>query len=75
MWHEEAFHGLGVQDVESTILFGALLPLDGGWRTEGKKKKRRKRKKSHCGVGGFLQGWTQFAGCAAGSELLGTVKH
>jgi hypothetical protein len=36
-WLGEAFHGLGVQDVESLILIDALFPLDGGRRREGKK--------------------------------------
>jgi hypothetical protein len=30
MWCEEAFHRIVVQDVESLILVGALLLLDGG---------------------------------------------
>jgi hypothetical protein len=36
--HGEAFHRLGVQDVENLILVGALFLLDVGRRREGKKK-------------------------------------
>jgi hypothetical protein len=45
MWCGKAFHGLGVQDVKSLILVGALFPFDGG-RREGKKKEKKKKKKS-----------------------------
>jgi hypothetical protein len=37
VWRGEAFHGIGVQGVESLILVDALFPLDGGRRREGKK--------------------------------------
>jgi hypothetical protein len=36
MWHGEAFHRLGVQDVKSLILVDALSLFDGGRRREGK---------------------------------------
>jgi hypothetical protein len=45
-WLGEAFHGLGVQDVESLILIDALFPLDGGRRRERKEKNNH-----HRGVG------------------------
>jgi hypothetical protein len=48
-WHGEAFHRLGVQDVESLILVDSLFLLDGGRRREGKKK-------NHHGGGGFPWG-------------------
>jgi hypothetical protein len=35
-----AFHGLGVQEVESLILVDALFLLDGGRRREGNKEKK-----------------------------------
>jgi hypothetical protein len=57
IWNGEAFHGLGVQGAECLILVGALFPLDGGKRREGKKKEKKK---------GFPQVWTHLAGCAAG---------
>jgi hypothetical protein len=63
-WYREAFHRLGVQDVRSFILVGALFPLDGGRRRDVKKKE--KKKKNLHGEGGFPQGWTNLAGCAAG---------
>jgi hypothetical protein len=62
MWHEEAFHRLGVHDVESLILVDALFPLDGGRKREGKKKEI---KNTHHGGGGFHRGWTCLASCAA----------
>jgi hypothetical protein len=71
-WHEEAFHRLGVQDVQSLILVGALFPLDGGRRREGKKKE--KKKKNHCGEGPFPWGWTRLAGYAAGCSCLVQLK-
>jgi hypothetical protein len=57
VWHGEAFHGLGVQDVESLILIDALFLLDGGRR-----RKRKNEKKNGLGVGWFSWGWTCFAG-------------
>jgi hypothetical protein len=41
-WCGEAFHKLGVQDVESLILFDALFLFDGVRRSEGKKNKKKK---------------------------------
>jgi hypothetical protein len=38
VWHGDAFHRLGIQDVESLTLVDALFLLDGGRRREGKKK-------------------------------------
>jgi hypothetical protein len=38
-WHGEAFHRLGVHDIESFILLDALFPLDGG--REGKRKEEK----------------------------------
>jgi hypothetical protein len=38
MWPWEVFHRLGVHDIESLILAGALFPLDGGRSRERKKK-------------------------------------
>jgi hypothetical protein len=59
----QAFHRLGVHDVESLILVDALFLLDGGRRREGKKKEKKK----NCHGGGwFPQSWTCLAGCAAG---------
>jgi hypothetical protein len=49
VWHREAFHSLGVQDVESLILVDALFPLDGGRR----KERRKKEKKIAVGEEGF----------------------
>jgi hypothetical protein len=43
IWCGEAFYKLGVQDVKSLILVGALFTLDGGGRKERKKKKSRKK--------------------------------
>jgi hypothetical protein len=40
------------------ILVGALFPLDGGRRREGKKKEK---KKNCYGEGGFPQGWACLA--------------
>jgi hypothetical protein len=37
-WCREAFHGLGVWDVESLILVDVLFPLNGERTREGKKK-------------------------------------
>jgi hypothetical protein len=63
-WHGEVFHGLGVQDVESLILFDSLFLLDQGRR---EKERKKKKKKITMGEGaGFPQGWTHLAGCAAG---------
>jgi hypothetical protein len=42
-WCGEAFQGLGIQDVESLILVGALFLLVGGRRRERKKKEKRKK--------------------------------
>jgi hypothetical protein len=56
----EAFHGLGIQDVKSFILAGALFPLDGGRRRKGKKKEKKEK---NCHVeGGSPWGWTHLAG-------------
>jgi hypothetical protein len=66
-YHGEAFHSLGVQDVESLILVGALLLLDGGRRREGKEKE--KKKKNCQGEGGFPGGWTCLADSAAGHSF------
>jgi hypothetical protein len=57
----ESFPSLGVQGVEGLILIVALFLLDGGGE-----KKERKKKKYHHVEGGFPQGWTHLAGCAAG---------
>jgi hypothetical protein len=65
MWFGEAFHMLGVQDVESLILVGSLFPLDGGRRREGKKKEKKKEKNHH-GDGRFPWSWTCLAGCTSG---------
>jgi hypothetical protein len=43
MWCGEAFHGIGVQDVESLIVVNALFPLDRGRRREGKKKEKENK--------------------------------
>jgi hypothetical protein len=40
IWHGEAFQGLGVQDVISLILVGALFPFNGRRRRKGKEKKK-----------------------------------
>jgi hypothetical protein len=61
MWNGEAFHGLGVQDVESSTLVGNLFPLDGEKRGEGKTKEKKKKKK-------ITAGKEHFHG--AGSTLL-----
>jgi hypothetical protein len=42
-WHGDAFHGLGVHDVESLILVGVLFLLDGERRREGKKNEKKKK--------------------------------
>jgi hypothetical protein len=42
----EAFHRLGVHNVESLILVDALFLLDGGRKREG--KKREKKKENYC---------------------------
>jgi hypothetical protein len=59
VWHGEAFHRLGVQDVKSLILLMFYFHL----MEEGEEKK--KRKINHHGVGGFHLGWTHLAGCVA----------
>jgi hypothetical protein len=43
-WHGEAFPRLGVQGIESLILFDALFLLEGGRRREGKKKEKKVEK-------------------------------
>jgi hypothetical protein len=43
-WHEEAFHRLGFQYVKSLILVGALFPVDGRRRREGKRKRKEEKK-------------------------------
>jgi hypothetical protein len=59
VWCVEAFNGVGVQDVESLILVGALFLLDGGMRKE---EKERKQKRNCHGGGGFPWGWTCLVG-------------
>jgi hypothetical protein len=59
-----AFHGLGVQNVESLILIVALFVLDGGRRREGKKKE--KKKKIAMGKEGSSRAGPPLAGCAVG---------
>jgi hypothetical protein len=59
-WQGEAFHGLGIQDIESLILVVALFLLEGGRRTEGKKEKKSQLRR------GFPQGWTRLAVSVAG---------
>jgi hypothetical protein len=59
VWHGDAFHRLGIQDVESLTLVDALFLLDGGRRREGKKK--------NCHGGRKVSwDWTHLAGCVAG---------
>jgi hypothetical protein len=43
MWHWQACYRLGVHDVKSLILVGALFLLDGGKRREGKKKEIKEK--------------------------------
>jgi hypothetical protein len=43
MWLGETFHGVGDQDIESLILVGLLVPLDGQQRREGKKNEKKKK--------------------------------
>jgi hypothetical protein len=62
VWHGEAFHRLGVQDVVSLILVDALFPLGGGRRREGKKKE--KEKENHHWGGEFPWGWIHLVDCA-----------
>jgi hypothetical protein len=58
----EAFHGLGVQDVQSLILVGLYFHL----MEEGEEKERKKKKKNCHGKEGFPWGWTCLADCAVG---------
>jgi hypothetical protein len=51
MWHGEAFHGLGIQDVKSLILVDPLFLLNRGKRRE--RKKKEKEKKISIGEDGF----------------------
>jgi hypothetical protein len=60
-WSGESFHRLGVQDTESLILVDALFLLDGGKRSEGKKKTCH-------GCVGFPWSWTPIAGYVTGSS-------
>jgi hypothetical protein len=73
---EEVFPKLGAQGDKGLILVGALFPLDGGKRREGKKKEKRKekRKKNHREEGGFPWGWTHLAGCAVGRSCYVQLK-
>jgi hypothetical protein len=57
MWHGEAFHWLGLWDVESLIPVDALFLLHGGRRREGRKKKKKKiamREEGFPGAGSAL---------------------
>jgi hypothetical protein len=48
---QEVFLWLGIQGSECLIVVGALFPLDGGRRREGKKKEKRKEKRKKITVG------------------------
>jgi hypothetical protein len=41
---------------------------------EGKKKRKEEKEKKSPGEGGFPQGWTHFAGCAAGHSCQVQLK-
>jgi hypothetical protein len=71
MWHGEAFHRLGVQDVKSLILVGALFLLDGGIRREGKKKEK---KKTNCMGRRVSLGLDPACWLCSRSQLLGAIK-
>jgi hypothetical protein len=53
MWCGEPFHWLGIQDVKSLILVGALFLLDGGRRRGGIIKNKKEEEKISVGKEGF----------------------
>jgi hypothetical protein len=66
-WCREAFHGLGVHDVESLVWVMLYFYL----MEEGEGKNE---KKNCCGERGFTQGWTCLAVCIAGCSCLVQLK-
>jgi hypothetical protein len=72
-WHSEAFHGLRVQGVKVLILVGALFLVDGGRRTEGKKKTDRQKEKSLWGTRIFL-GLDPLCWLCRELQVLGAIK-